>query len=149
MAGIDMVHIPYRGTSPALADLLGGQVQVLFTNPAASTNYVKAGRLRALGVTSSARVAALPDVPAVAEFLPGFEATLFYGAGAPRDTPADIIETLNREINAGLADPRVRSRLAALDGIAVGGSPADFARIIADEIAKWGKVIKVAGVHPD
>ena len=149
MAGIDMTHIPYRGTSPALADLLGGQVQVLFTNPAASTNYVKAGRLRALGVTSATRVAALPDVPTVAEFLPGFEATLFYGAGAPRNTPVGIIETLNREINAGLADPRVRSRLAELDGIALGGSPADFARLIADEIVKWGKVIKVAGVHPD
>jgi tripartite-type tricarboxylate transporter receptor subunit TctC len=149
MAGIDMVHIPYRGTSPALADLLGGQVQVLFTNPAASTSYVKTGRLRALGVTSSERVAALPEVPAVAEFLPGFEATLFYGVGAPRGTPADIIEILNREINAGLADSGVRSRLAPLDGTVLGGSPADFARIIANEVAKWGKVIKAAGLRPD
>jgi len=149
MAGIDMAHIPYRGTSPALADLLGGQVQVLFTNPAASSSYVKTGRLRALAVTSSNRIAALPEVPTVAEFLPGFEATLFYGAGAPRNTPADIVETLNREINAGLADPGVRSRLSALDGIALGGSPADFARIIADEIEKWSKVIKVARVRPD
>jgi tripartite-type tricarboxylate transporter receptor subunit TctC len=149
MAGVHMAHIPYRGTSPALADLLGGQVQVLFANPAASTKYVKAGRLRALAVTSLTRVAALPDVPTVAEFLPGFEATLFYGVGAPRNTPAEIIETLSREINAGLADPRVRSRLAELDGIALGGTPAEFARIIADEIAKWGKVIKAAGVRPD
>jgi len=147
MAGIDMAHIPYKGTAPALQDLLAGQVQVLFANPASSMKYVKSGKLRVLGVTSAQRIASLPGVPGISEFLPGFEATLFYGLGAPRNTPPEIIATLNGEINAGLAEPGIRSQLADLDGIVLGGSPADFAKIIEDEIAKWGEVIKRANIR--
>jgi tripartite-type tricarboxylate transporter receptor subunit TctC len=149
MAGIDMVHIPYRGTAPALADLLGGQVQVLFLNSAASIKYIRAGKLRALAVTSATRLQALPDLPTVAEFLPGFEATLFYGLGAPKNTPAEIIEKLNKEINVGLAEPRIKARLADLDGTELGGSAADFGKLIEDETEKWSKVVKLANIKPD
>lgn len=149
MAGVDMVHVPYKGTSPALQDLLGGQVQALFGNPASSMKYVKSGKLRALGVTSAKRVPSLPALPAIAEFLPGFEATLFYGLGAPRGTAPEIIATLNREVNAGLAEPRIRAGLADLDGIVLGGSPDDFSNIIASEIAKWAAVIKRADIRRD
>ena len=147
LARVDMVHVPYKGTAPALQDLLGGQVQVLFGNPASTMGYVKSGRLRALGVTSAERVPSLPDLPAIAEYLPDFEATLFYGLGAPRGTPAEIIASLNREVNAGLAEPRIRAGLASLDGIVLGGSPDDFAKMIAGEIAKWSAVIKRAHIR--
>ena len=149
MAGVDMVHIPYKGTGPALTDVLGGRVQLLFQNPASAAKYIAAGKLRALAVTSAARSPALPDLPAVAEFLPGFEASLFYGLGAPRNTPAEIMVTLNREVNAGLAEPGIRSRLAGLDGEVLTGSSADFAKLIADETAKWGKVVKLANIKAD
>jgi tripartite-type tricarboxylate transporter receptor subunit TctC len=149
MAGIDMVHIPYRGTAPALTDLLGGQVQVLFLNTAASIQYIRAGKLRALAVTSAMRLQALPDLPTVAEFLPGFEATLFYGLGAPKNTPAEVIDKLNNEINVGLTEPKIKARLAELDGTELGGSAADFGRLIEDETEKWGKVVKLANIRPD
>jgi tripartite-type tricarboxylate transporter receptor subunit TctC len=149
MAGIDMVHVPYRGTAPALADLLGGQVQVSFLGPASSIEYVRSGKLHALAVTSAARSPALPELPTVAEFLPGFEASLFYGLGAPRNTPAEIIDRLNNEINAGLADPAIKARLAGLDGAVLGGTPADFGRLVADETGKWGRVIKAANIRAD
>jgi tripartite-type tricarboxylate transporter receptor subunit TctC len=147
MAGIDMVHIPYRGTGPALTDLLAGRVQVLFLGAVSSMKYVESGKLRALALTSAARSPALPNLPTMAEFLPGFEASLFYGMGAPRNTPAEIIERLNKEINAGLADPAMKARLAELDGMVLGGTPADFARLIADETDKWRKVIKAANIR--
>ena len=149
MAGVDMVHIPYKGTGPALTDVLGGRVQLLFLNPASAAKYIAAGKLRALAVTSAARSPALPDLPAVAEFLPGFEASLFYGLAAPRNTPADIIATLNREVNAGLAEPGIRARLADLDGEVLTGSSADFAKLIAAETSKWGKVVKLANIKAD
>jgi tripartite-type tricarboxylate transporter receptor subunit TctC len=149
MAGVDMLHVPYRGTAPALADLLGGQVQVLFMGPATSMKYVKGGKLRALGVTSATRSPALPDLPAIAEFLPGFEATLFYGLGAPRGTPREIVDVLNREVNAALADPGIKARLADQDGTELGGSPADFGKLVADETEKWRRVIKLANIKAD
>jgi len=147
MAGIDMTHIPYKGTAPALQDLLAGQVQVLFANSASSMKFVTSGKLRALGVTSAGRVPSLDGVPSISEFLRGFEATLFYGLGAPRNTPPEIIETLNGEIDSGLAEPRIRGQLADLDGIVLGGSPADFAKLIEGEVAKWGKVIERANIR--
>lgn len=146
MAGIDMVHIPYRGTGPALTDLLAGRVHVLFLGAVSSMKYVESGRLRALAVTSAARSPALPDLPTVGEFLPGFEASLFYGVGAPRNTSAEIMERLNKEINAGLAEAAMKARLAELDGMVLGGTRADFARLIADETDKWRKVIKAANI---
>jgi tripartite-type tricarboxylate transporter receptor subunit TctC len=133
MAGIDMVHVPYRGTAPALTDLLGGQVQVLFLSPASSIGYIRAGTLRGLAVTSAGRSQALPDLPTVGDYLPGFEASLVYGLGVPKSTPPEIVDKLNKEINAGLGDPRVRARLADLDGTVLGGSPADFGKLIAEE----------------
>lgn len=149
MAHIDMVHVPYRGTAPALIDLLGGQVQVLFMSPASSMEYIKAGRLRGLAVTSATRSLALPDLPTVGEFLPGFEASLVYGLGAPRNTPPGIVDNLNKAVNAGLADPGIKARIADLDGTVLGGSPADFGNLIADETAKWRRVIRVANIKPE
>jgi len=149
MAGIDMVHVPYRGTAPALTDLLGGQVQVLFLSPASSIEYIRAGTLRGLAVTSAARSRALPDLPTVGDFLPGFEASLVYGLGVPKNTPPEIVDKLNKEINAGLADPNVKARLADLDGTVLGGSPADFGKLIADETEKWRKVIRLANIKPE
>jgi tripartite-type tricarboxylate transporter receptor subunit TctC len=149
MAGIDMVHVPYRGTAPALTDLLGGQVQVLFMSPASSREYIRAGTLRGLAVTSATRSPALPDLPTVGDFLPGFEATLIYGLGAPKNTPPEIVDKLNREINAGLADPNIKARLTEMDGTVLGGSPADFGRLIAEETDKWGKVIRAAKIKPE
>jgi tripartite-type tricarboxylate transporter receptor subunit TctC len=148
MAGIDMVHVPYRGTAPALADLLGGQVQVLFLSPASSTGYIRAGTLRGLAVTSSTRSQALPDLPPLGDFLPGFEASLMYGLGVPKNTPAEIVDKLNKEVNAGLADPNVKARLAGLDGALLGGSPDDFGQLIAEETEKWRKVIRLANIKP-
>jgi tripartite-type tricarboxylate transporter receptor subunit TctC len=149
MAGIDMVHVPYRGTAPALTDLLGGQVQVLFLSPASSIEYIRAGTLRGLAVTSAARSQTLPDLPTVGDFLPGFEASLVYGLGVPKNTPPEIVDRLNKEINAGLADPKIKARIADLDGTVLGGSPADFGKLIAEETEKWGKVIKFAGIKPE
>jgi len=149
MAGIDMVHVFYRGAGPTLTDLLAGQVQVSFPTMPASIEYIRAGRLRALAVTTATRSDALPDIPTVGEFLPGYEASAWYGVGAPRNTPAEIIEKLNREINSALADPRMKVRLAELGGTILAGSSDDFGKIIADETEKWGKVIRAANIKPD
>ena len=149
MAGVDMAHVPYRGVAPALTDLLGGQVQVLFANPALLVPHIRAGKLRALATTTATRLEALPDIPTVGEFVPGYEASSFFGFGAPRNTPAEIVDKLNREIDAGLADPTIKARLAELDGTVLGGSPADFGKLIAEETEKWGKVIKFAGIKPE
>ena len=148
MAGVSMVHVPYRGTGPALTDLIGGQVQVLFIALTSSTPSIRAGKLRALAVTTTARSEALPDIPTVGDFLPGYEASQWYGVGAPKNTPAEIIDTLNNEINAGLADPKIKAQLADLGGTALAGPPADFGKLIADETEKWGKVVKFVGIKP-
>lgn len=147
MAGINIVHVPYRGVAPALSDLLGGRVQVLFANPALSTEYIKTGRLRALAITTARRSEALPDVPTIGEFIPGYEASSFFGFGAPKDTPTEIVDMLNNEINAALVDPTIMARLAALDGTALRGSPADFGKLIAAETEKWGRVIRTANIR--
>ena len=149
MTGVNMVHVPYRGVAPALTDLLGGQVQVLFTNPAQTIEYIRAGKLRALAITTATRSQALPDIPTVDEFVPGYEASSIFGFGAPKDTPAEIIDKLNKEINAGLADPKIKARLADLDGTVLVGSPADFGKLIAEETEKWGKVIRAANIKPE
>jgi tripartite-type tricarboxylate transporter receptor subunit TctC len=149
MTGIEMVHVPYRGGSaPALTDLIGGQVQVMFLSPAASIEYIRSGRLRALAVTTTTRWEGLPDIPTVGEFVPGYETSIVLGVGVPKATPVEIIDKLNREINAALADPKVKERLAVLGGTPLAGSPADFAKLIAEETEKWGKVIKFAGIKP-
>jgi tripartite-type tricarboxylate transporter receptor subunit TctC len=149
MAGVNMVHVPYRGVATALTDLLGGQVQVLFANPAQSIPYIRAGKLRALAITTATRSEALPDIPTVGEFVPGYEASSFFGFGAPKNTPAEIIDKLNKEINAGLADPKIGARISDLDGTVLGGSPADFGKLIAEETKKWGKVIRAANIKPE
>jgi tripartite-type tricarboxylate transporter receptor subunit TctC len=149
MAGIDMVHVPYRGGGPAMNDLLGGQVQVYFASTPASIEYIKAGRLRALAVTSATRLEALPDVPTMAEFVPGYEASYWAGIGAPKATPAEIVNKLNKEINAALADPNMKARVADLGGDVLALSPTDFGQLIADDIEKWGKVIKTANIKPE
>ena len=149
MAGVDMFHIPYRAEGPALTDMVGGQVQVMFAVLAGALPHVKDGKLRALAVTAPKRHPLLPDVPAMAEFLPGYEAGGWYGVVAPKGTPADVVETLNTEINAALADATVSGRLAELGCSVAGGPPAAFGKFIADETAKWGKVIKFAGVKPE
>jgi tripartite-type tricarboxylate transporter receptor subunit TctC len=148
MAGVNMVHVPYRGIAPALTDLLGGQVQVLFTNPALLIPYIRAGKLRALAITTATRFEALPDIPTVGEFVPGYEASSIFGFGVPRNTPAEIVDQLNKEINAALADAKFKTRLADLDGTVLGGSPADFGKILAEETEKWGKVIRAAKIRP-
>ena len=149
MAGIDMLHVPYRGSAPALTDLLGGQVQVYFSQTIASIEYIRAGKLRALAVTTTTRSDLLPDIPTLGEFLPGFEASTWVGVGAPRNTPPDIIEKLNKEINAALADPKIKARLADLGGTVLPGSPADFSKLIADETEKWGNVIRTLNIKAD
>jgi tripartite-type tricarboxylate transporter receptor subunit TctC len=149
MAGVDMVHVPYRGGGPALTDLLAGQVQVMFPTTVSSIGYIRAGRLRALAVTAATRSDALPDIPTVAEFVPGYEASNWYGVGAPKATPAEIVEKLNKEVNAALADPNMKARLADLGGTALAGSPADFGKLIADETEKWGKVIRAANIKAE
>jgi tripartite-type tricarboxylate transporter receptor subunit TctC len=148
MTGINMVHVPYRGTGPALTDLLGGQVQAMFGALPGTIEYIKAGKLRALAVTTSTRSEVL-DIPTVADFVAGYEASDWYGVGAPRNTSAEIIAKLNQEINAALADPRMRARLAALGGTVLPGSPADFGKLIAHETEKWAKVVKFSGAKPD
>jgi tripartite-type tricarboxylate transporter receptor subunit TctC len=148
MAGIDMVHVPYRGAAPALSDLLGGQVQVMFDPLLSSIGYIRAGKLRVLAVTTAVRSEALPDIPTVGEFLPGYEASTWFGLGLPKNTPADIVHKLNKEANAGLADPKLKARLADLGGTVLVGSPAEFGELIAGDIEKWARVIKFAGIHP-
>jgi len=148
MTGIDMVHVPYRASPPAITDLLGGQVQVYFSPIAAGIGYVRAGKLRALAVTSAKRTDALPDVPSIAEFVPGYDSGAFYGIGAPAKTPAAIIEKLNREIEAGLADPTLKKRFTDLGSVPFLGSPADFGNLMAAETEKWTKVVKFAGIKP-
>jgi tripartite-type tricarboxylate transporter receptor subunit TctC len=146
MAGTRMVHVPYRGQGPALADLLGGQVQVLFATTPGIADYIKTGRLRALAVTTASRAEVLPELPTVGDFVSGYEASQWYGMAAPKNTPAEIIDMLNREINAGIADPKVGARLADIGGEPLAGSPAQFGTLIAQETAKWGKVVKFAGM---
>jgi tripartite-type tricarboxylate transporter receptor subunit TctC len=149
MTGTSMIHVPYRGSGPALIDLLAGQVQVGFDPLPASIEYVRAGRLRALAVCTATRSHALPDVPTVSEFVPGYESSAWYGIGAPRDTPDKIVEKLNKEINAGLADPNMKARLVDLGGTVLAGSPADFSKLIAEETEKWGKVIRAANIKAE
>jgi tripartite-type tricarboxylate transporter receptor subunit TctC len=149
MAGIKMLHVPYRGSAPMLVDLLGGQVQAAFDNLPSSIEYVRAGKLRALAVTTATRLDALPDTPTLSETLPGYEASSWIGVGAPADTPTDIIATLNKEINAGLADPQIRARVAKLSAVVLAGSPADFGKLIAKDVAKWTSVIRAADIKPE
>ncbi len=146
MAGVNLVHVPYRGNALALTDLISGQIEVLFPSLGSSIEYVKTGKVRALAVTGATRSDALPDLPAVAETLPGYEAASFYGIGAPRHTPVEIVEILNKAVNAGLADPKLNVRLADLGSVPLPGSPATFGKLIADETVKWGKVIRFAGI---
>jgi tripartite-type tricarboxylate transporter receptor subunit TctC len=149
MAGVNMVLVPYRGGAPALTDLLGGQVQVLFDPIPPSIGYIRTGKLRALAVTTAARSDALPDIPTVGEFVPGYEASTWDGVGAPKNTPAEIIDKLNVAINSAIADPKLKARFADLGGAVLAGSPADFRKLIADETQKWAKVIKFAGIKPE
>jgi tripartite-type tricarboxylate transporter receptor subunit TctC len=149
MAGVNLVHVPYRGAAPALNDLLGGQVQVYFGPMPASVAHIKAGRLRALAVSTAERSAIMPDLPTIGEVLPGYEASTWYGIGAPRNTPVAIVERLNREINAGLDDPKLKARFADLGGTPLSGSPADFGKFIAQETEKWAKVVRFAGLKAD
>jgi len=149
MAGVDMAHVPYRSGGPALTDLLGGQVQVYFGTTVSSIEYVRAGRLRALAVTAATRSDALPSIPAMAEFVPGYESTSWVGIGAPKNTPVEIVDKLNKEINAGLADPFMKARLVDLGGTVLAGSPADFGKLITEETEKWGKVVKFSGAKAD
>jgi len=149
VTSVDIVHVPYRGLAAALTDLLGGQVQVTFASVPSSIAYIKAGRLRALAVTSAKRSEALPDLPTVGEFVPGYETSLWLGLGAPKGTPAEIIDTLNQETNAALSDPKIKARLADdLGGTVLPGTPADFGKLITDETEKWSKVIRSAGTKP-
>jgi tripartite-type tricarboxylate transporter receptor subunit TctC len=149
MTGVDMVHVPYRGQGPAMSDLLGGQVQILFAAAPGTVDYVKTGKLRALAVTTAARMPELPEIPIVADAVPGYEASQWYGFAAPKNTPAEIVEKLNKEINAAIADPGMRARLAAIGGEPMPGSPSDFGKLIADETDKWGKVVRTAGLKPE
>ena len=149
MTGVDVQHVPYRGDAPAIADLLGGQVGVFFGTLSGSMQYIRAGRLRALAVTTAKRQDALPDVPPMSDFLSGFEASAWLGLGAPKNTPATIVSTLNKEINAALADPKMKARLADLGLTGLPGSPDDFRKLVVDDVVKWAKVIKFAGLRPD
>ena len=149
MAGINIGHVPYRGGGPALTDLLAGQVQVYFSPLPAAIEYIRAGTLRALAVTTAARSEALPDIATVAEFVPDYDASVWAGIGAPKATPGEIVDKLNKEINAGLADPKIKARLADLGGTVLPGSPADFGKLIADETEKWAKVVKFSGAKAE
>jgi tripartite-type tricarboxylate transporter receptor subunit TctC len=149
MASVDMIHVPFRGTAPALTSLLGGQVQAMFASMPATLEYVRANKLLALGVTIAARSDALPDVPSISEFLPGFDASVYYGICAPKNTPSEIVERLNKEINAGLADPQLKARLVELGSMTLPGTPADFGKLIANETEKWAKVVKFANIKPE
>jgi tripartite-type tricarboxylate transporter receptor subunit TctC len=144
MADVNMVHVPYRGNAPALIDLIGGQVQIMFDTTPASIEHIKSGQIRPLAVTTAIRSEVLPDVPTVGDFVPGYEASSWYGVGAPKNTPAEIVDTLNKAVNAGLADPKMKARLANFDGITLAGSPADFGKLMVDETEKLGKVVRAA-----
>jgi tripartite-type tricarboxylate transporter receptor subunit TctC len=148
MAGVDFVHVPYRGNAPALTDLLSGQVQLLFASLPSSIEYVRTGKARGLAVTSAMRAATAPDLPTIAEFVPGYEVSSWYGIGVPKNTPAAIVDRLNKAVNTGLADPKLKKQLAEQGGIEMAGTPADFGKVIADETEKWAKVIKFAGIKP-
>jgi tripartite-type tricarboxylate transporter receptor subunit TctC len=149
MAGVGMIHVPYRGLAPALTDLLGGQVQVIFGAVTSSIEYIKAGRLRALAVTTAKRSEVLPDLPTVGEFVPGYEASQWYGLGVAKNAPTEIIDRLNKEINVALADPNMKARLADLGGTALAGSPAEFGKLIVEETDKWAEVIQAANIKPE
>src|SRR5262249_52485731 len=149
MTGVNMTHVPYRGGAPALTDLLGGQVQVQFATMSSSIEYIRARKLHALAVTTARRSDALPDLPTVGDFVPEYEGSFWGGIGAPKDTPAEIINTLNREVNAALADPKFKARLSDQGSTVLGGSPTDFGKLIADETEKWGKVIRAAGIRAE
>jgi tripartite-type tricarboxylate transporter receptor subunit TctC len=149
MSGVNLVHVPYKGGAPAVADLIAGHVQVVFAPVSEAIPHIKAGKLRALAVTPAKRLDVFPDVPSVGEFLPGYEATGFAGIGAPKATPAAIIDLLNKELNAGLANPKIKARIEELGGTVVGGTPAEFAKIISDATEKWAKVIKFAGIKAE
>ena len=150
MTGVNLVHVPYRGNGPAVTDLLGGQVEVMFVSTPSSIEYIRSDKLRALAVTTATRFPTLPEIPTVDDFVPGYEASSWYGVGAPRGTPAAVIDKLNQEINAALSDPRMQARFFAdLGGISVGGSPAEFGKLIADETEKWGKVIRAANIKAE
>jgi tripartite-type tricarboxylate transporter receptor subunit TctC len=149
MAGINMIHVPYRGATPAITDLIAGQVHVVFTAPFGVIEHIRAGKLRALTVTTATSSEALPDVPPVGDFVPGFEATAWFGVGAPRKTPTEIIDKLNKEFNAALADPRMKARIADLGGSPVPMTPAEFGRLIVDETEKWAKVIRAANIKAE
>jgi tripartite-type tricarboxylate transporter receptor subunit TctC len=146
LTGVSMAHVPYRGVAPALTDLLGGQVQVIFTSTGSSIEYIKSNKLRALAVTTAKRSEELPDIPTLGDFVPSYEASQWYGVGAPKHTPAKIVDKLNKEVNAILADPKVRARLIELGGTVLAGSPAEFGELIADETEKWGKVIRAGNI---
>jgi tripartite-type tricarboxylate transporter receptor subunit TctC len=149
MTGVNMIHVPYRGLSPALTDLLAGQVQVIFSSLPAAIEYIRAGKLRALAVTTATRFEGAPDIPTVGDAVPGYEASQWYGVGAPKNISVEIVDRLNREINAGLANPRLRAQLADLGGTALPGSPEAFGKLIAEETEKWAKVVKFSGAKPD
>ncbi len=149
MTGIDLVHVPYRGAGPALTDLLAGHVQISFAGMAGSIEYLRTGKLRGLAVTTAMRSAALPDIPAVGEFVPGYEAISLFGIGAPKNTPAEIVDKLNREINAALVDPKVAARVADLGGTVLAGSPDEFGKLLADETEKWAKVVRAANIKAE
>lgn len=149
MTGVNLVHVPYRGGAPAVADLLAGQVQVIFAPVSEAIQQIRGGKLRALAVTTAARLEVFPDVPPLADFVPGYEASGFAGLGAPKNTPVEIINLLNKEVNAGLADPKIKARIVDLGGTVVGGTPAEFAKLISDATEKWGKVIKFAGIKAE
>ena len=149
MTGVNIVHVPYRGAGPALTDLLGGQVHVMFDTMPSSIELIRSGRLRALAVTTAVRSAALPDVPALGESVPGYEASAWQGVGVPKNTPTEIIDKLNNAIDAGLNDPRMKAQLADLGGTALAGSPADFGKLIAEETEKWGNVVRVANIKAE
>jgi tripartite-type tricarboxylate transporter receptor subunit TctC len=148
MTGIDMVHVPYRGGAPAMSDLIAGQVQVMFSNLPA-VEYIKAGKLRALAVTTAARSDELPDIATVGEFVPGYEASAWYGLGTPKGTPGEIVDRLNKATNAALVDPTIKARLAEFGGTILAGLPADFGSLVATETEKWGKVVRFAGLKPE
>ena len=148
LAGVEMVHVPYRGAGPAMTDLIGGQVHVMFVAPVAAVEYIAAGKIRALAVTTATRVDAMPDLPPVGEFVPGYESSAWFGIVAPKNTPAEIVTGINREINAGLIDPALRAKIDGLGGGVAVNSPKDFGRLIASETEKWGKVVKFAGLKP-
>jgi tripartite-type tricarboxylate transporter receptor subunit TctC len=149
MPGINIVHVPYRGTAPALSDLLAGQVQVLFDNIPGSIGHIKSGKVRALGVTGSKRVAAIPDVPTIGETVPGYEVSIWYGIAAPRGTPPKIVEKLNQAVNAVLADPKLQARLAELGGEPMPMTPAQFGKLVAEETERWGKLIRAANIKAE